>query len=195
METAALRRPPSFRVFKKCLLSHLFHAQHCRNEEEEERRRCVWIAAYIDLCRCFFLPDDSCFSPKSPTVFSDCFFGLVASNEPSPLMRSSRMLRRWRQFYGFLNLRKERETSEGLFKVRLKSSFFPPDLKPLSVLLTCFSTFSKCFLRALHPVDTQDKADRIGLADGSIWSLLCCCGRFYKGLKWLTFKVCLWGAT
>lgn len=93
--------------------------KHCQ-DETEERRGCVSIPAYIDLCCSFLLRVDSCFSSNPRSHFFRLVWG--ASSELPSLMRLSRMLRRRRQFYGFPDLRNNGKTPPKAY-LRLEDVF------------------------------------------------------------------------
>lgn len=166
--------------------------KHCQ-DETEERRGCVWIPAYIDLCRSLLLREDSCFSSDPRSHFLGCLWRKQRAAAANEIIAVAAAVLRISRFK-----RQRKSTTEGLFKAGWGySAFLQTDLNSLSVtqLPSCVSSFQMFSVSSFTPVDSQDKSEGLGSGDCSIWSLLCCRRRFYKGLIWLTFKVCLWGAT
>lgn len=114
-ETAALRRPPRFKTFQKCLLFPSFRANTVRMRRRRDadafESLLTLISAAPSCYRMILLS-----APKSPTAFLGCFFGgggggmVGASNKLPPLIRLSRMLQQRRQFYGFLDLKRNEKT-------------------------------------------------------------------------------------
>lgn len=112
--------------------------KHCQ-DETEERRGCVWIPAYIDLCRSFLLRDDSCFSSNPRSHFLGCLGRkqrAAAANEIIADAAAVLCISRFKE--------QRKNTTEGFFKAGWRySAFLQTDLNSLSVmqLLSCVSSF------------------------------------------------------
>lgn len=133
--------PTSFPTFQKYLLSPV------RANTVRMRRGCVWIPAYIDLCRSFLLRDDSCFSSNPWSHFLGCLGRkqrAAAANEIIADAAAVLWISRFKE--------QQKNSTEGFFKAGWRySAFLQTDLNSLSVtqLLSCVSSFQMFSMSSL----------------------------------------------